>query len=208
MSADITEISRDSIEPSAFAERYRDSYQHLWLIATAIIGDATFAEDILQEAAVIGLQKLDQYRAGTNLVAWMATIVRNCALNYARKTRNRGTVPMDPLAIDGSVAGTDSAASLDEVMAKSGDIKELQTEFGDDVVKALMAIDDIPRCCVLLRIVGSLSYEDISGMMDIPQGTAMSHVHRAKQSMRNSLERVAPGKNTPQSSRNSNLGDS
>ena len=53
-------------------------------------------------------------------------------------------------------------------------------EFDDEVPRALNAMSDIARCCLLLQVVQNLSYAEISELMQIPPGTAMSHVHRGK----------------------------
>ncbi len=57
----------------------------LWYVAAAIVGDRARAEDVLQEAAMIALGKLDTFEAGTSVQAWLAQIVRYVALNHRRR---------------------------------------------------------------------------------------------------------------------------
>jgi len=80
----------------------------------------------------------------------------------------------DPLC----VAGFDA---LDALLENQGD-------FDDEVLSALHEISDVARMCLLLRVVQQLSYEDIAQTIQIPAGTAMSHVHRAKRSIRERLK--------------------
>ncbi|MEL7239975.1 MAG: sigma factor-like helix-turn-helix DNA-binding protein, partial [Planctomycetota bacterium] len=47
--------------------------------------------------------------------------------------------------------------------------------------QALQALSEIARICLLLRVVGGNSYEDIGHALDMPPATAMSHVHRSRQ---------------------------
>jgi len=56
------------------------------------------------------------------------------------------------------------------------------------VIQALSQVNDVARTCVLLRIVQQLSYAEIAEILQIPQGTAMSHVHRTKQFLRERLK--------------------
>ena len=84
------------MDRSRFAALYHEAYPRLWMIAVGIVRDRAHAEDIVQEAALIGLRKLDQFTVGTNFAAWMSEIVRLCSLNYARKKHNRRTITSDP----------------------------------------------------------------------------------------------------------------
>ena len=83
----------NTIDRQYFAAQFRVVYPTLWRIAAGMIGDRTHAEDIVQEAAIIALDKLDSFTAGTNFAAWMAAIVRRCALNLCARC---GTEPPCP----------------------------------------------------------------------------------------------------------------
>ncbi len=176
------------MDDRTFAAQYQLAYPRLWLIAAGIIGDRTHAEDIVQEAAIIAWRKLDKFVPGSNLVAWMSEIVRRCALNYARKTSNRATVAADPRALDIAKGRTQSEVSISSAVSSSGTLSENQTEFDDQVLRALNSLSDVARCCLLLRTVQHLSYAEISQLMQIPEGTAMSHVHRSKAAVRRQLQ--------------------
>ena len=62
-----------------------------------------------------------------------------------------------------------------------------QESFDDDVLKALDALEETARACLLLRTVMDMPYKEVSLALDIPEGTAMSHVHRARKTMRDRL---------------------
>jgi RNA polymerase sigma factor (sigma-70 family) len=76
-----------------------------------------------------------------------------------------------------------------------------QTAFDDEIRRALLSLGDIARLCLLLRVVQQLSYDEIAESLQIPSGTVMSHVHRAKQSirehLRNQSARVSNQENIP-----------
>jgi RNA polymerase sigma-70 factor (ECF subfamily) len=161
----------------------------MWLIAAAITGDRTEADDIVQEASLIGLAKRGDFVAGTNFAAWMSQIVRLTALNYRKKSERRKLCVTDPVHIDQSIS-VNAHSSREPVMPLTGDgkLSDSQMDFDDEVLSALGQISDVARICLLLRVVHQLSYDDIARTLDIPAGTAMSHVHRAKQTIRERLQ--------------------
>src|SRR4051812_25584625 len=55
-----------------FAAEYQRAYRVLWVVAAGVLGRATGAEDVVQEAALLALGKLDRFEPGTHFVAWMA----------------------------------------------------------------------------------------------------------------------------------------
>jgi RNA polymerase sigma-70 factor, ECF subfamily len=167
--------------------QYRMAYSRLTTIAAAIVGDQTQAEDIVQEAAIIAMEKISDFQVGSNIVAWLAEIVRRCALNYRRKTQNRKTFAADPSSLvqlaQDSVGGVVAVPITD----RTGELVADQSAFDDEVLTALQRLSADARCCLLLRTIQKLSYAEIAEIMEIPEGTAMSHVHRSKNELRNRL---------------------
>lgn len=177
------------LTPTEFGLLYEQSARTLWCVAAAIIGDRSRAEDVVQEAAVVALGKLETFEPSTNFTAWMAQIVRYCALNESRK--RRADEPIDPDALE-SVGASGNAADGEPVTAR-GELKEDAGSFDDAVLRALLRLEPNARACVLLRIVLNLSYAEIAGILGIPEGTAMSHVYRSRQAMREHLKREGQG---------------
>ena len=177
------------LDPEAFAALFVRSYKRFWLVAAAITGDRTHADDVVQDAALVALGKLDQFVVGTNFNAWMSEIVRRSALNVARKAQNRSTTPVDPTQLDRSNPGSATPTCEDGLALHStGALPEHQIDFDDDVMKALRQVSEVARACILLRIVQNLSYAEIAEILQIPKGTAMSHVHRTKRVLREQLK--------------------
>jgi RNA polymerase sigma-70 factor, ECF subfamily len=179
------------LDPDTFAALYQKAYGKLWLIAAAIVGDRSGAEDIVQESVLAAWQRVDQFEPGTNFAAWLARFVRWNAFNHARKYAGRNTRPADPHHLDLN-ACQESAEALDWENDRAGEISEYQTHFDDDVVHALRSVGDLGRACMLLRTVHQLSYREIAELLEIPEGTAMSHVHRTRRILRDRLLRYLP----------------
>lgn len=179
----------DATDPKSFAALYREAYPKLTLVAAGVTGDRQSAEDIVQEAAIIAFQKTCQFVPGTNFAAWLAEIVRRCALNHRRKTRQRKTYPADPAVLGQLNHHVAINADPWPIARESGDILDDQASFDDELLGALNELSDDARCCLLLRTVEKLSYAEIAALMNIPEGTAMSHVHRSKSALREKLLR-------------------
>src|SRR4051812_47901351 len=78
-----------------FAAEYQRAYRVLWVVAAGVMGRSAGAEDVVQEAAVLALGKLDQFQPGTHFAAWMAQMVRFVALNQIRKQARGHAAPLD-----------------------------------------------------------------------------------------------------------------
>ncbi len=175
-----------------FAALFEESFRKLWLIAVGIARNAALADDILQEAAIVALSKLDQYRPGTNFSAWMGQTVRYVALNQSRKERRRRGQPLDETIGEAASSATDAARRDTLALSARGELPVDQRDFDDRILKALSAASETARACLLLRTVESLEYSEISRILDIPEGTAMSHVHRTRRLLRELLAPSAP----------------
>jgi RNA polymerase sigma-70 factor, ECF subfamily len=166
--------------PQEFGSRFRDASRIMWLIAVGIVGDASEAEDVVQDAAVVAYRKRHQFQAGTSFRAWVGAIVRNVALNVKRsRKRRRG-------AMNGFA---ESGASHVYGSGVQDAVHAIERGLDARVLLALAEIGDIARACLLLRTVGDLHYSEIASVLEIPEGTAMSHVHRSRAILR---ERLAP----------------
>ncbi len=142
----------------------------LWLVAAAVMGQAADADDVVQEASLVGVAKFGEFAPGTNFEAWMAQITRLTALNMLRRRdRHRGPGAVDLQSVQH--AATTQAHAMER-------------ELSPAIRQALGNLDETARLCVLLRVVGELPYANIAAILDIPEGTAMSHVHRATRSLR------------------------
>jgi RNA polymerase sigma-70 factor (ECF subfamily) len=175
-----------ALTPAEFSARLTSVSKTLWLIAAAVVGRRDEAEDIVQESAMIGLQKIAEFRPDTNFAAWMGGIVRNVARNAARKSQRRHTGATDPAALDESRAGIEPPPA-DPGFDRRGVLSPEQSDFDDRVIRALGLLEETPRVCLLLRSLRQMPYRDIATLLGIPEGTAMSHVHRARSAVRQEL---------------------
>jgi RNA polymerase sigma-70 factor (ECF subfamily) len=190
------------LDIESFVAQLKECYQRCWLIAAAVTGDRVEADDIVQEAAIVAWQKRSEFVPGTNFSAWMAQIVRLTALNFLKKLNRRNTVVSDPKKMD-QIESSKKMLTANGLFGftEDGRLIAHQTSFDDEICGALLKLGDIARLCLLLRVVQQLSYDEIAESLQIPSGTVMSHVHRAKQSIREHLKnqsaRVSHQQNVP-----------
>lgn len=186
-----------------FARLFQDAARTLWCIAVGIVGNAATAEDVVQEAAMIGLEKFDQFhgakteasnpsetgstsKGDRDFVAWMGQIVRYVALNRYRKDRRARTVSFAQ-ASETELAQASDRKDHGLKLTSQGQLPDGQQAFDDRVMHALGRINPTARACLLLRTLESLDYQKIAQLMEMPTGTAMSHVHRTRQTLRKQL---------------------
>lgn len=179
------------LDPQRFADLFQASFRVLWCIGVAVHGDRNLADDTLQEAAVIALGKLDQFDPTTSFSAWMGQIVRFVALNQLRRTARNPVSSIDPAIFEHAPAAPDQARPSSTTLTDRGDLSREQVDFDDRTAAALMQLEADARCCLLLRTLLHMPYREIARALDIPEGTAMSHVHRARRQLRAQLSNIA-----------------
>ena len=155
---------------------FRETSRVLWCVAVGVVGDRELGEDILQEAALLALGKLDTFRPGTSFGAWMGQFVRYLALNHRRKRERRRR------ALD---------AEGQPPMSATPHPLGPHDLFDRNVALALGELSEAQRTCLLLKTIVELEYAEIGALLDIPPGTAMSHVSRGRAKMRRLLEAEA-----------------
>ena len=172
-----------------FAEFFQESWRTLWCVAAAVLGSRDEVEDVLQESALIALGKLGDFDPQSNFTAWMAQIVRYTALNTGRRRARRRAVASIHDDLLEQPAGSEHRGNGSASASGKGNLPGYEEAFDDRLLGALKSLGETPRACLLLRTVEEMSYREISEILGIPEGTAMSHVHRTRQALR---ERLAP----------------
>jgi RNA polymerase sigma-70 factor (ECF subfamily) len=147
-------------------------------LAHWLTGDAADADDVVQEASLRAFRAIGGY-GGRNARAWTLMIVRNTAFSWLAKHRRRTIVPVDDLeaieraqALPGrDGAHVDSITPETELIAKA------------DAARLEAAIANLPvpfRETLVLRDLQGLEYREIAEVTDVPVGTVMSRLARAR----------------------------
>jgi RNA polymerase sigma factor (sigma-70 family) len=122
-------------------------------------------EDILQEALARAWKFVHQFTPGTNFGGWMRTIIRNTAIEYARRRR--------PFLLD----VTDKYGRPLPMLTCHPPVAE---DLGDEMCAAIELLNDSHKQVLVLSVLDELSLEEIARILNIPEGTVKSRSHRAK----------------------------
>jgi RNA polymerase sigma-70 factor (ECF subfamily) len=146
------------------------------------------AEDLVQETYMRGLEKYQKFEPGTNLRAWLSRMLFHLFVNQYRRRRRAQSVSLD--AMDGVVAEAPPEVqrlapevSPAEIMEDERFIESLDAQMKE----SLSELDKPFRDVVLLNAIGELSYKDIANRLEIPVGTVMSRLHRAREFLKKRL---------------------
>jgi RNA polymerase sigma-70 factor (ECF subfamily) len=144
------------------------------------------AEDLVQETYLKAFRAADSFTPGTNLRAWLFTILHNTARNRARD-RARDTVAVDSEAVEraADVPATGGPAETPETLL-------LRQTLAPELQAAIDALPDAFREAVWLRDVEEFSYAEIARMLSIPVGTVMSRISRGRHLLFDRLHHLRP----------------
>lgn len=143
-------------DKQALREIYEAYIGYIYSIVLQVVSSKEDAEDVTSEFFIKLWKLADTYQAGNGHKAWMATIARNMAIDLIRK-RNRETV------VDDFVDYEEENASSDNV----------EQEVIEDISlkEALERLKPNEKEVVNLKIMGELTFQEISNVLKIPMGT-------------------------------------
>jgi RNA polymerase sigma-70 factor (ECF subfamily) len=142
--------------------------------ARAMLGDRAAADDLVQDTLERAWVRLKQWRAGSDLRAWLFSIMHNLRVDQMR----RPTVPTHSIEEDDF-----------EVPTRPTQTDELEVR---DLESALRHLADEQREVLLLVALEEMSYAEIAAALDIPIGTVMSRLSRGRERLRMIMEGQPP----------------
>src|SRR5229473_7389967 len=163
-----------------------DSLYRTALRLTRVPADA---EDLVQETYLKAFRAADRFEPGTNLRAWLFTILHNTARNRARD-RSRDVVAADSEAVDRAADVAPSGWS--NGAGETPETLLLRKRLAPELQSAIDALPDVFRQAVWLRDVEEFSYAEIADMLSIPVGTVMSRLSRGRRLLFDKLKNLRP----------------
>ena len=163
-----------SADPDAFSAEVLTFLEPLYATALRLTRNRADAQDLVQDTLVKAFRFADRFEAGTNLKAWLYTILHNTWRNR-RRDAARDTVEVDSERVDEAAATADGPSSAD-----TPERILLRDTLDADLQAALDALPDAFREAVWLRDVEEFSYAEIATMLNIPIGTVMSRISRGR----------------------------
>jgi RNA polymerase sigma-70 factor (ECF subfamily) len=137
---------------------------NLRAFALSLTQSAQHSDDLVQDTLVKALSNVDKFEMGTNLRAWLFTILRNSFYNEIRRRKYHQT------------------ASLDEIDSAAIELRATQEKYIEfqDVLKGLSRLVPEQREAIILIAAEGLSYEEAAAICNCPVGTMKSRLSRAR----------------------------
>jgi RNA polymerase sigma-70 factor, ECF subfamily len=173
---------------AAFEADALSAVDSLYRTALRLTRDASDAEDLVQDTYLKAFRAADTFQPGTNLRAWLFTILHNTARNRARD-RGREALVVDSETVEQAADGA--------TLADGRDVPTPETLLLRETLNPELqaAVDDLPpafREAVWLRDVEEFSYAEIADMLGIPAGTVMSRISRGRRMLFDRLRHLSP----------------
>ena len=147
------------------AQRMVDLIPRLRRYARALVGDRATADDLVQDTLERAWTKLHLYRRGTDLRAWLFTVMHNVHVNRVRATR-----PTDMLE--------------DEMPELAQRPTQADALLVRDLDRAIARLPAEQRAVLLLVTLEEMSYDEVARALEVPIGTVMSRLSRAREKLR------------------------
>ena len=150
------------------AEHLVELIPRLQRYARALVGDRASADDLVQDTLERAWAKLHLYRRGTDLRAWLFTVMHNVHVNRVRAARATDTLEDDMPEL------AQRAAQGDALLVR-------------DLDRAIARLPAEQRAVLLLVTLEEMSYEEVARTLGIPIGTVMSRLSRAREKLRSMM---------------------
>jgi len=167
--------------PDSFSDEVLRHLEALYGTAMRLTRNRADAEDLVQDTVVKALRFESRFERGTNLKAWLYTILHNTWRNRIRDSA-RQTVDVDSTRIDELAAQQGTELETPERLL-------LRESLGQEVQAALDMLPDAFRQAVWLRDVEEFSYAEIAKMLNVPMGTVMSRISRGRRMLFDALKK-------------------
>jgi RNA polymerase sigma-70 factor (ECF subfamily) len=175
---------RQRAAPDTFGTEVLGYLEPLFATAMRLTRNRADAEDLVQDTVVRALRFRDRFETGTNLRAWLYTILHNTWRNRIRDTAREAT-DVDSERIE-ELASREGPADVE-----TPERMLLRSTMDADLKEALDDLPDAFRQAVWLRDVEEFSYAEIAKMLDVPIGTVMSRISRGRRQLYEKLSQVA-----------------
>jgi len=162
----------------AFASEALSYLDSLYGTAMRLTRRPADAEDLVQDTYLKAFRSSSQFQRGTNLKAWLFTILHNTFRNM-RRHDGRSPIEVDSEIVEQAAGDASHEFSPEQLLTRASLDADLQA--------ALDALPEAFRQAVWLRDVEELTYAEIAGVLDVPIGTVMSRISRGRRALHDRL---------------------
>ena len=177
----------ESASREDFELEVRPHVDALYRTALRMTGRVPAAEDLVQDTYVKAFRNYHRFQQGTNFKAWIFTILTHAFINDHRR-RVRAPKVTDFTQVE------PAADEVVETVLSAADVEAIGEKLGDEARRALDKVPLELRLVFLMSTFEDLSYKEIAAALDVPIGTIMSRLFRARAILRAELVEFAQNK--------------
>lgn len=161
----------------------------LYNFAMKMTGSSDDADDLVQETMLKAYRFFDKFEKGTNIKAWLFSIMKNSFINeYRKQSKQPGKVDYDDISNFYENIKSNEVEFSHIVGDSFSDVLD------DDITEALSSLPTDFQTIIILSDIEGYNYEEIAEFMSCPIGTVRSRLHRARKMMYSKLHDYASGK--------------
>ena len=173
-------------EQHHFAEKATPYMDQLYSHALRLTKNPADAEDLVQETYLKGYKAFNSFKDGTNLRAWLFRILTNSFINdYRKKQRSFDEQEVEDIEALNTLSSADYSSNTHLGISAEDALFERLTD--DEIQTAIDSLPETYKDVVLLADVQGFSYKEIADILDVPDGTVMSRLHRARAKLKDLL---------------------
>jgi RNA polymerase sigma-70 factor (ECF subfamily) len=156
----------------AFEELYRQHSGRLYSVACRMVGNASDAEDLLQEIFLAAHRKLDSFRGDSALGTWLYRLAANLCLDHLRSKAARTSQLTGTLDDEPALSDTSTRMLAERTLTRM------------DLERALQQLPEGCRAAFVLHDIEGLEHREVAEALGIAEGTSKSQVHKARLRLR------------------------
>jgi RNA polymerase sigma-70 factor (ECF subfamily) len=169
-----TEAKRTAFEKEALPH-----LDTVYRVALRFTGEPAKAQDLVQDTMFKAFRSWHRYQPGTNVRAWLLTILRNTFINEYRREKQRGPT------VD--IATAETFSLFNEVQEEDPEGRFFNQIVDDEVLRAIDALPDEFRETLVLSDLEGMTYQEIAEVTKVPVGTVKSRLFRARRALQRRL---------------------
>jgi RNA polymerase sigma-70 factor, ECF subfamily len=172
----------------AFDELVAKYYKRIYNLAYRFVGEPEEANDLAQEIFLATYQNLSKFRGDSKFSTWLFQIASNRGKNRFKYLKRRGFFSNRGRTEEGDES--DSAPREIPDLSSNPETMLAGKQIQRIVQNAIDELEPDHKEIVLLRDIEGLSYEEIARILDLPEGTTKSRLHRARMVVKEKLKKV------------------
>ena len=173
----------------AFEELVRKHQKRMFNIAYRMMGNYEEACEIVQDAFISAYRSIKSFKGRAKFSTWLYTIVINLSKNRLKQLKTQ--LHREKYSIDNPVLKNENPINVEPATNEPSALERLEKkDIQQKVQGCINSLDDEFREVVVLRDIQGFSYDEISDLLKVPEGTVKSRLFRAREVLKDCMKKV------------------